>query len=104
MLDASGFSEAPPLEEYAILLNELESFEPELLHKPRAVALTKMDGVSDWDEVARMERELREQGETVFRISSMDGSGLRELQDHLALTVRTVRNSSDEATGDEDAS
>jgi GTP-binding protein len=92
MLDGSGFSEAPPLEEYEVLLHELASFASELLDKPRAVALTKMDSVSDWEEIKRVEEALQARGETVFRISSLSGSGLKELQDHLAVTIRQARH------------
>ena len=91
MLDASGFSESPPLEEYETLLHELESFEPTLLEKPRAVALTKLDSVSDQEELERIRTALEEAGETVFSVSSLEGTGLSELQNHLAEIVRQVR-------------
>ena len=92
MLDVSGFSEAPPLEEYATLLHELESFEPTLLEKPRAIALNKLDSVHDLKETEEVCESLEAEGETVFRISSLNGSGLQELQQHLADIVRQVRN------------
>ena len=92
MLDVSGFSEAPPLEEYATLLHELESFEPTLLEKPRAIALNKLDSVHDLKETEAVFESLEAEGETVFRISSLNGSGLQELQQHLADIVRQVRN------------
>ncbi|MDA0288947.1 MAG: GTPase ObgE, partial [Proteobacteria bacterium] len=92
MLDVSGFSEAPPLEEYATLLHELESFEPALLEKPRAIALTKLDSVHDLKETGEILDSLEAEGETVFTISSLNGSGLQELQQHLADIVRQVRN------------
>ena len=92
MLDVSGFSEAPPLEEYATLLHELESFEPTLLEKPRAIALTKLDSVYDLKETEDVCESLEAEGETIFRISSLNGSGLQELQQHLADIVRQVRN------------
>ena len=92
MLDVSGFSEAPPLEEYATLLHELESFEPTLSEKPRAIALTKLDSVHDLKETGEIRDSLEAKGETVFTISSLNGSGLQELQQHLADIVREVRN------------
>ena len=92
MLDVSGFSEVPPLEEYTTLLHELESFEPTLLEKPRAIALTKLDSVHDLKETENVCESLEAEGETIFRISSLNGSGLQELQQHLADIVRQVRN------------
>ena len=92
MLDVSGFSAKPPLEEYAILLHELESFEPILLEKPRAIALTKLDSVHDLKETEKIRESLEVEGETVYMISSLNGSGLQELQQHLADIVRQVSN------------
>jgi GTP-binding protein len=92
MLDISGFSEAPPLEEYATLLHELKSFEPTLLEKPRAIALTKLDSIHDLKDTGEIRKALEVEGETVFTISSLNGDGLQELQQHLADTVRQVRN------------
>ena len=70
----------------------MESFEPTLLEKPRAIALTKLDSVHDLKETEKVCESLEAEGETIFRISSLNGSGLQELQQHLADIVRQVRN------------
>lgn len=66
--------------EYAVLLNELEQYSPELLDKERLLAISKCDLLDD---------ELREaiaadlpQVKTVF-ISSVQQTGLQELKDAL---------------------
>lgn len=67
--------------EYEILLNELKMFNPELLDKPRLLAITKSDLIDD--ELKEMlQPELPEGIETVF-ISSVAQIGLEELKDKL---------------------
>ncbi len=64
--------------EYAILLNELKQFNPELLDKERLLAITKCD-MLDEELIAEMKNELPKV-ETIF-ISSVVGMGITELKD-----------------------
>ncbi|MGA0401835.1 MAG: hypothetical protein ACO3PX_17835, partial [bacterium] len=50
------------------------------------------DSVHDLKETEEIRESLEAEGETVFTISSLNGSGLQELQQHLADIVREVRN------------
>lgn len=65
--------------EYGILLNELEQFNPELLHKRRLLAITKAD-MLDNELIAAMKKEIPEEIPSVF-ISSVSGFGIQELKD-----------------------
>jgi GTP-binding protein len=65
--------------EYAILVNELEEFNPELLHKKRILAITKSDMLDD-ELVAEMKKELPKDIPTLF-ISSVAGKNIMELKD-----------------------
>ncbi|MBK8709473.1 MAG: GTPase ObgE [Flavobacteriales bacterium] len=67
--------------EYAILLNELEQYSPELLDKERMLAITKCDMI---DEVMmqQLAKELPRNVKHVM-ISSVAGTGLNELKDML---------------------
>ena len=67
--------------EYDILLNELRKHNPELLDKDRLLAITKCDMI-DEELKAELTSEIPEDLPHVF-ISSIDGSGLQELQDKL---------------------
>ena len=67
--------------EYAILLNELAQYNPELLDKQRALAITKCDMLDD-ELIAAMKKELPDGIKTVF-ISSVTGYGITELKDML---------------------
>jgi len=64
--------------EYAILLNELKQFNPELMDKERLLAITKCD-MLDEELISEMKKELPDV-ETIF-ISSVVGMGITELKD-----------------------
>ncbi len=65
-------------EEYAILLNELEDYNPELMHKPRLLAISKSD-LLDGELQAEITNQLP-QIPSVF-ISSVAQKGISELKD-----------------------
>lgn len=91
LLDVSGFSENPPEEEYATLLEELELFSPKLLQKSRAIALTKLDSVSDYEALDAFQKFLEAAGEIVFRVSSVSKDGIPELLHYLGEVVKKER-------------
>lgn len=67
--------------DFQILLNELEQYNPELLDKPRILAITKMDIVeAEWKELIK--DELPVNIPVVF-ISSVKQEGIAELKDLL---------------------
>ena len=67
-------------EEYEILLNELEQYNPELMHKPRILAISKSD-MLDEELTTEMKLELPEIP-SLF-ISSVAQKGITELKDML---------------------
>lgn len=67
-------------EEYEILLNELQQYNPELMHKPRVLAITKSD-MLDEELMEEMKKELPPVP-AIF-ISSVAQKGLLELKDML---------------------
>ena len=91
MLDVSGFSEKPPQEEYITLIEELGLFSSKLLEKSRAVAFTKLDSVSDFEPLDKLQQQLESSGETVFRVSSVTGDGIQELLHYLGGVVQDER-------------
>ena len=68
-------------EEYEILLRELEEYNPELIHKPRVLAVTKGDLLDD-ELQQEMMAELPKGIPSVF-ISSVAQKGITELKDLL---------------------
>lgn len=67
--------------DYAILLNELKQYNPELLDKSRVLAITKCD-MLDAELIKEMQKELPKDIKTVF-ISSVAQMGIEELKDML---------------------
>lgn len=68
-------------EEYRILLNELEKYNPELLDKQRILAITKAD-LLDEELMAEMREEIPEGVPNIF-ISSVTGFQIQQLKDLL---------------------
>lgn len=68
-------------DEYAILLNELEEFNPDLLDKPRLLAISKSDLIDD--ELEKMLRATLPEGIPVIFISAMANKNLQQLKDLL---------------------
>lgn len=68
-------------EEYNILLNELHTYNPELLHKDRILAITKCD-MMDEQMIEEMKKDIAVDCE-VFFISSVAQMGITELKDSI---------------------
>ena len=67
--------------DYEILLNELRTYNPEMMDKQRLLAITKCDMLDD-ELIDQMRQELPDGVPTVF-ISAVAGQGLDELKDML---------------------
>ncbi len=68
-------------EEYQILLHELKEYNPELIHKPRVLAVTKSDMLDD-ELQQEMKKELPADIPSIF-ISSVAQKNINELKDLL---------------------
>jgi GTP-binding protein len=68
-------------EEYDILLNELNEYNPELMHKPRVLAITKSDMLDD-ELIAEMKEQVPADIPSVF-ISSVAQKNIDVLKDLL---------------------
>ncbi len=68
-------------EEYNILLHELEEYNAELMHKPRVLAITKMD-MLDEELLEELQKEVPKDIPSVF-ISSVAQKGIEQLKDLL---------------------
>ena len=76
--------------EYSILCNELQQFNPDLVDKPRVLAITKCDMLDD-ELMDEMRGEVPEGVECVF-ISSVANMGLVELKDALWRAINDENN------------
>ena len=76
--------------EYEVLLNELATFNPEMLDKQRVLAITKSDMLDD-ELVEMLSESLPEGVPTVF-ISAVTGQGITELKDILWAELNSEDN------------
>lgn len=76
--------------EYAILLNELQTYNPELADKQRILAISKCD-MLDAEMIEEMKTELPEGIRTVF-ISSVSGLGITQLKDMIWEEINSEAN------------
>ena len=67
--------------EYKILINELKLYNPELLHKPKMLAITKSDLIDDELEKL-LKKELPKDLDCIF-ISSITGKNIPKLKDKI---------------------
>ena len=96
VLDISGSEGRDPLEDFAIVNQELETYNPVLMKRPMVIAANKTDIMGEVDYLARL-REALPQYE-VFPISAATGEGLRPLVYRLAELVEQVELEPEEVT------
>jgi GTP-binding protein len=87
------------IKEYKILLNELEQFNPELLHKKRIVAVSKCD-MLDEELLTEIKKEMNKKFKEkktvpVLYFSSLTGQGLTQLKDELWKQLNSKENTFD---------
>jgi len=76
-----------PKAQYKTLLNELKSFNEEMLKKPQIIALSKMDLADDALKKSLKKITIRKTI-PVFQISAVSGTGLKELIDEMWKKLR----------------
>ncbi len=81
VIDVSGFEGRDPLDDFAVLQNELASYDPALLQKPCLVVLNKIDVEGALENVQRF-REKYPSFE-IMEISALQGEGLKPVVERL---------------------
>jgi GTP-binding protein len=84
LVDVSEFSGRDPVEDYRVIMRELESFSPEMVKKPMVLVATKMDVAQDAERVERLAAAAGKAGIEFFRISAVTGSGIERLKARMA--------------------
>ena len=87
------------IKEYKILLNELDQFNPELLHKKRVLAISKCD-MLDEELLSEMKKDINKRFKEkktvpVLYFSSHTTAGLTELKDELWKQLNSKENAFD---------
>jgi len=79
--------------QYEVLLNELREYNPELLDKPRLLALTRADLVDE--ELKEMRKDEIPRDVPYLYISAVTGEGVQELKDRLYAMIVANREDYD---------
>ncbi len=90
VLDASRGKEA--LTDLEVVKKELASYELELLQRPQAIALNKIDLIYDRSKLRPLKETLEDKGYRVFLVSAVTGEGLANLTSGLYQMLREIQD------------
>lgn len=80
VVDVSEASGRDPVDDFRIVLRELEKFSADLAARPMLVAANKIDAAQDPERIRRLEEAAKARGLDVMRISAVTGEGLAALK------------------------
>jgi len=81
LIDVAEVSGRDPVEDYHVILNELNSFSPVVAAKPMLLVASRIDAAGDGARLTRLRDFCAEQGLRLHEISSVTGEGLDELKE-----------------------
>jgi GTP-binding protein len=79
LVDVAEHSGRDPVEDYSIILKELESFSPTVAAKPMLMVASRIDAAGEGDRLVALREFSREQSRRLYEISAATGEGLKEL-------------------------
>jgi GTP-binding protein len=87
MLDVSESTGRKPLDDFKVVMKELQSYSPELVERPMIVVANKIDVLQDPKRIESVRRLAKRRGLPFFAISAVTGEGLEALKFALAERV-----------------
>lgn len=79
ILDASGIDGRTPSDDWRVLQDELQKYNPELLERPFLVVLNKVDAENSSTNIEEFKENFSFAPNTLFEISAMQGDGVGEM-------------------------
>lgn len=79
ILDASGIDGRTPSDDWRVLQDELQKYNPELLERPFLVVLNKVDAENSSANIEEFKENFSFAPNTLFEISAMQGDGVGEM-------------------------
>ena len=98
LVDVSGDTGRDPVQDFAVIMQELASFSEDHAAKPLLVVATKMDVAQDPEPVERLRTLASERGLAFFEISSITGQGIDQLKFAMADRVLPPENPGTDGT------
>lgn len=92
VVDLSPDTGRDPAKDLDVIEAELRAYSPELLGRPRIVALNKIDLGPDRAVLERLNAKAREAGQVCLEVSAATGAGLDRLVHEMARALREVRD------------
>jgi GTP-binding protein len=89
MLDASGIDGRNPTDDYRVLRQELEKYNPEMLTRPYIVVLNKIDSDEARENVEQFRQAYSLPKDTLYEISALRGDGIPELKTAIERACKT---------------
>ena len=80
LIDVAEHSGRDPVEDYRIILEELESFSPAVARKPMLLVASRIDAAGDSTRLFSLRQICREMSRPLYEISCVTGEGLDELK------------------------
>lgn len=87
LVDVSDSTGRDPVNDFDVILRELEAFSEALAGKPMLVVASKMDAVQDPERVEAIEKLAAQRNLPFFKISSVTGEGIDQLRYAMAERV-----------------
>jgi GTP-binding protein len=84
LVDVSEATGRDPLEDFRVVMEELEGFSPDLIKKPMFLVASKVDVAQDPDRIERLRSLAADRQLPFYEISSVTGQGIEDLKYNLA--------------------
>lgn len=87
VIDMSSLEGRNPYEDYLLINEELEKFNPELLKKPQIIIANKMDVLGSLDNLKEFKKKVNVD---IFEVEAISNKGLKEVVEALANKLKTI--------------
>ncbi|MEE9613753.1 MAG: GTPase ObgE, partial [Thermodesulfobacteriota bacterium] len=92
ILDLSPDTDRDPMEDFKVIMRELEAFSPELAGRPSVLVLNKVDLTEAREALPGLLKFFTGKGIKVFPVSAVTGDGLTELVDWVGTEVERLKS------------
>ena len=97
LIDAAEQSGRAPVDDYRVIMEELESFSPSVAAKPMLLVASRIDAAGSGERLTGLREFCQAQNKVLLEISSVTGAGLEELKQRTwAMLEQIPRGSGDQ--------